>query len=135
MIAFALLLFLSPEQLFVNHCASCHGADARGTAKGPGLNLNPRVAEQSVEQLRAFLRQGNIAGGMPSFADLTAHDLTELAEYLRVLNMGTAAGPMTSPEPTRRISWGPPRSGDWLSYNGNDSANRYSPLKQINASN
>ena len=47
MIAFALLLFLSSQQLFNDHCASCHGEDARGTAKGPGLAMNPRVAEQS----------------------------------------------------------------------------------------
>ena len=54
----------------MHHCASCHGADARGTAKAPGLAMNPRVAEQSAEQLRAFLQHGNIAAGMPSFADL-----------------------------------------------------------------
>jgi PQQ-dependent dehydrogenase (methanol/ethanol family) len=135
MIAFALLLFLSAEQLFDHHCASCHGADARGTAKGPGLATNPRVAQQSAEQLRAFLEHGNVAGGMPSFADLSAKDLMALAEYLRVLNMGTIAGPMTSTEPTRKISWGAPQPGDWLTYNGNESGNRYSPLKQINTAN
>jgi PQQ-dependent dehydrogenase (methanol/ethanol family) len=135
MIAFALLLLLSAEQLFDQHCASCHGTDARGTAKGPGLTTNPRVAQQSAEQLRAFLARGDTAGGMPSFADLSAKDLTDLAKYLRVLNMGTISGPMHATEPTRRISWGVPQTGDWLSYNGNDSGNRYSPLKQISTAN
>jgi PQQ-dependent dehydrogenase (methanol/ethanol family) len=135
MIAFALLLFLSPQQLFSDHCATCHGEDARGTAKGPGLAMNPRVAEQSAEQLRAFLERGNIAAGMPSFADLDAKDLMGLARYLRVLNMGTVAGPMAAAGPVRKISWGPPQSGDWLTYNGNDSGNRYSPLKQITTAN
>jgi PQQ-dependent dehydrogenase (methanol/ethanol family) len=135
MIAFALLLLLSAEQLFDQHCASCHGTDARGTAKGPGLTTNPRVAQQSAEQLRAFLARGDTAGGMPSFADLSAKDLTDLAKYLRVLNMGTISGPMHATEPTRRISWGVPQPGDWLSYNGNDSGNRYSPLKQISTAN
>jgi PQQ-dependent dehydrogenase (methanol/ethanol family) len=135
MIAFALLLFLSPQQLFSSHCAPCHGADARGTAKAPGLTANPRVAEQSAEQLRGFLQRGNIAAGMPSFADLAAKDLMALARYLRVLNMGTIAGPMTGTEPARKISWGAPQPGDWLTYDGNESANRYSPLKQISTSN
>jgi PQQ-dependent dehydrogenase (methanol/ethanol family) len=135
MIAFALLLLLSAEQLFDHHCASCHGTDARGTAKGPGLATNPRVAQQSAEQLRAFLARGDIANGMPSFADLSAKDLTDLAKYLRVLNMGTIAGPMHVTEPTRRISWGVPQPGDWLSYNGNASGNRYSPLNQISTAN
>jgi PQQ-dependent dehydrogenase (methanol/ethanol family) len=135
MIAFALLLLLSAEQLFHHHCASCHGTDARGTAKGPGLPANPRVAEQSAAQLRAFLERGNIAAGMPSFADLNAGDLMALAKYLRVFNMGTIAGPMRATEPTRKISWGPPQPGDWPTYNGNDSGNRYSPLKQISTAN
>ncbi|MFZ0593835.1 MAG: PQQ-binding-like beta-propeller repeat protein [Bryobacteraceae bacterium] len=135
MIAFALLLFLSPQQLFNEHCASCHGEDARGTAKGPGLAMNPRVAQQSADQLRVFLERGNIAAGMPSFSDLGAKDLMALAKYLRVLNMGTIAGPTTAAGPIRKISWGSPQPGDWLTYNGNDSANRYSPLKQITTAN
>ncbi len=114
MIAFALLLFLSSQQLFNDHCASCHGADARGTAKGPGLAANPRVAEQSAEQLRAFLERGNIAAGMPAFTELPAKDLRALARYLRVLNMGTNAGPMTADGPTRKISWGAPQPATGL---------------------
>jgi PQQ-dependent dehydrogenase (methanol/ethanol family) len=58
-----------------------------------------------------------------------------LAKYLRVLNMGTIAGPVAGTEPTREISWGPPQPGDWLTYNGDDSGNRYSPLKQISTAN
>jgi len=135
MIAFALFLFLSSQQLFNQHCAACHGTDARGTAKGPGLAANPRVAQQSAEQLRAFLEHGNAGAGMPSFADLSARDLRALANYLRVLNMGTIAGPATGTESVRKVSWGPPQPGDWLSYNGNDSGNRYSPLKQISTDN
>src|SRR6185312_3197240 len=135
MIAFALFLFLSSQQLFNQHCAACHGTDARGTAKGPGLAANPSVAQQSAEQLRAFLEHGNAGAGMPSFADLSARDLRALANYLRVLNMGTIAGPASGSERVRKVSWGPPQPGDWLSYNGNDSGNRYSPLKQISTEN
>lgn len=135
MITFALFLFLSTQQLFSDHCAGCHGADARGTAKGPGLAMNPRVAEQSADQLSAFIERGNIAAGMPSFADLSAEDRMSLARYLRVLNMGTIAGPAKSSDAAPKLSWKPPQPGDWLTYNGDDSANRYSPLKQIDTSN
>src|ERR1035437_7530569 len=34
-----------------------------------------------------------------------------------------------------KITWGAPQPGDWLTYNGNKSANRYSPLKQITTAN
>jgi PQQ-dependent dehydrogenase (methanol/ethanol family) len=140
MIVLALLFFLPPQQLlpqqlFTGHCAACHGGDARGTAKGPGLAANPRVAEQSAEQLSAYLERGNAGAGMPSFADLPAGDLASLAKYLRRINVDTIAGPVTAMEPARKIAWGAPQPGDWLTYNGNDSANRYSPLKQISAAN
>jgi PQQ-dependent dehydrogenase (methanol/ethanol family) len=135
-----LFLFLSPQplrsqQLFSNRCAGCHGEDARGTAKAPGLTMNPRVAEQSVEQLHAYLERGNVAAGMPSFADLPADDLLSLARYLHRINADTILAPGAAIEPTRKIAWGPPQPGDWLTYNGNDSANRYSPLKQITTAN
>jgi PQQ-dependent dehydrogenase (methanol/ethanol family) len=144
MTVLALLLLLSapqllpqqllPERLFTNQCSACHGEDARGTAKGPGLAMNPRVAQQSVEQLRAYLEHGNTGAGMPSFADLPVGDLESLAKYLRRINVDTIAGPVTAMEP-RQIAWGTPLPGDWLTYNGNDSANRYSPLKQISVTN
>ena len=145
MIALALLLLLLPLQLlaqqpppppqFQTNCAPCHGDDARGTGQGPALAANPRVAAQSAAQLHTFLEHGNPAAGMPSFADLPAADLTALAAFLRTINAGTTPAPAAQPEPTRKITWGPPQPGDWLSYNGNDSANRYSPLKQITTAN
>ncbi len=141
--AFLLILFSLPShaqtpvalRLFNTNCAGCHGEDARGTAKAPGLAMNQRVAGQSPEQLSAFLAQGNIAGGMPSFSDLSAADRAALAKYLRGLNLGIIVRPPIPSQPARKIAWGPPQPGDWLTYNGNDSANRYSPLKQIDTTN
>jgi PQQ-dependent dehydrogenase (methanol/ethanol family) len=96
--------------------------------------MNPRVAAQSTDQLRAYLQQGNPAAGMPSFADLPPADLNTLAAYLRRINNDTILAPALS-EPSRAITWGPPQAGDWLTYNGHDSGNRYSELKQIDAGN
>jgi len=145
MILLALWLFLfpqrllpqqrAPQQLFETNCAGCHGDDARGTAKGPALAMNPRVAEQSADQLGAYLERGNVAAGMPAFADLAAGERAALVRYVRRLNAETITGPPTAPEATRKTTWGAPQPGDWLTYNGNDSANRYSPLKQIHTGN
>jgi PQQ-dependent dehydrogenase (methanol/ethanol family) len=125
----------APQQLFDTNCAGCHGEDARGTAKGPALANNPRVAEQSTDQLDAYLQRGNLASGMPSFADLAAADRAALVRYLKRLNVETIITPPTAPEAARKITWGAPQPGDWLTYDGNDSANRFSPLKQINTAN
>ena len=123
------------QALFQKNCAGCHGDDARGSAKAPGLAMNQRVAGQTPEELSAFIAQGNIAGGMPSFADLSAADRAALAKYLRRLNVGIIVRPPIGSQPARKITWGPPKPGDWLTYNGNTSANRYSPLKEINTAN
>ena len=144
----ALLLFVfaqpllsqqsSPQELFHTHCAGCHSENGRGTAKAPGVAMNPRVAEQSPEQLSAFLERGNVAAGMPSFADLSAADRMALASYLLHLNVGLVIQPTPNAEgaePTSKVTWGAPQPGDWLTYNGNDSANRYSPLEQITRDN
>ena len=136
----ALLILLTaphllPQQLFTDHCSACHGDDARGTAQGPGLAMNPRVAQQTEDQLSAYIQHGNPAAGMPSFADLPSKDLASLAKYLRRINNDTILTPVNTPETVRKIHWGPPQPGEWLTYNGNDSANRYSPLQQITTAN
>jgi alcohol dehydrogenase (cytochrome c) len=118
---------------FAARCASCHGEDAGGTARGPGLVLNPRVAAQSSEQLRDFLRRGNAGAGMPAFPDVAADDLTTLVRYLRSINVETILPPQ--PTASGPLAWGPPQPGDWRTYNGSDSANRYSPLTGITRDN
>ena len=95
--------------------------------------MNPRVAEQSAEQLAAYIERGNAAAGMPPFVDLAAADRLGLARYVLRLNVETITRP--PPEPLRTVNWGPPQPGDWLTYNGDDSANRYSALGQITRAN
>jgi PQQ-dependent dehydrogenase (methanol/ethanol family) len=138
MIGLIVLLVLSAlpllsQQVFAERCAGCHGEEARGTAQAPGLAMNPRVAEQSEEQLRGYLEHGNPGAGMPAFSELSAAELASLTRYLRSINANTILTPMsTVPRPA---AWAPPQPGDWRTYNGNDSGNRYSPLKQITIAN
>lgn len=123
-----------PQQAFATRCGGCHGEDGRGSAKGPGLAMNPRVAEQSVEQLRGYLEHGRPGAGMPAFADLSSDEMTSVTRYLRRLNVETIIAPLAT-DTSRKITWGPPQPGDWLTYNGNYSGNRYIPLKQITTTN
>lgn len=119
---------------FATRCAPCHGDDAHGTAQAPGLAANPRIAAQSADQLAAYLEHGNPASGMPAFGDLSAADRTALARYLLRLNKDTPFVPTAAVAP-RRTTWPGPRPGDWRTYNGSDSGNRYSILDQIRVSN
>jgi PQQ-dependent dehydrogenase (methanol/ethanol family) len=124
---------VSPQQLFASHCGACHGEDAKGGARGPGLALNPRVAERSIDELTAYVRGGNPGAGMPSFASLPASEMAVLTKYLKRINNDTILTPVV-PGP-HKTSWLSPQPGDWLTYNGNESGNRYSNLKQIDTSN
>jgi PQQ-dependent dehydrogenase (methanol/ethanol family) len=121
--------------VFAVQCAGCHGEEGLGTAKGPALAMNQRVAEQSADQLAAYLQRGNVAAGMPSFADLAASDRAALIEYLLRLNVETITKPAAIAATARRTPWGAPQPGDWRTYNGSESGNRYSPLKQITTAN
>jgi glucose dehydrogenase len=124
----------NPQMLFHDACAACHGEDARGGAQGPGVANNRRVAVQSIDQLGEFLKRGNVANGMPAFAELPGAQINALANYLRRLNADTILdAPATVA--ARKLTWGDPQPGDWLTYNGNDSGNRYSPLRQITTAN
>jgi PQQ-dependent dehydrogenase (methanol/ethanol family) len=119
------------QKVFNDHCAGCHGADARGSGKGPGLAGNPHLGGSSTEQLRNLIQRGFPASGMPAF-NLPPEELDSVANYVRGLNVGVPAGKGSIFKP---ITWRPPASGDWLTYNGKLSANRYSELKQINTAN
>jgi PQQ-dependent dehydrogenase (methanol/ethanol family) len=68
---------------------------------------------------------------MPAF-DMPAEELGAVAAWVHTRNEG-----MLAPEvvPAKRVSWPDPLPGDWPTYNGKFSGNRYSELKQINAAN
>jgi PQQ-dependent dehydrogenase (methanol/ethanol family) len=121
--------------VFALQCAGCHGEEGLGTAKGPALAMNQRVAEQSADQLAAYLQRGNVAAGMPSFADLSASDRATVVRYLLQINVETITKPAPVAAATRPTSWGAPQPGDWRTYNGSDSGNRYSSLEQITTAN
>src|SRR6478672_6238403 len=76
-------------KLFAGQCAGCHGADAHGTDRGPGLAENRRVRSRSVQQLRDLIRKGTPGSGMPAF-DLLPNQLEALATFLHSLNAPAA---------------------------------------------
>src|SRR5450755_2176346 len=112
------------RKIFRDQCVGCHGADARGTGKAPGLAGSPRLSGNSIAQVRDIIERGSPDSGMPAFALPTA-DLDAVAAYVHNMN----ASIVVPPPPGTRITWGKPQQGDWLTYNGKLSGNRYSELK------
>jgi PQQ-dependent dehydrogenase (methanol/ethanol family) len=76
-------------KVFAQRCAGCHGADARGTDRGPALAGSRRVGRQSVRQLRDLIHNGIAGSGMPGF-DLPAQELDAVAALVHSLNAPAA---------------------------------------------
>ncbi len=70
-------------QVFVDRCAQCHKADARGDGhKRPSLH-NDEIRTATDGDLEWFLRQGDLAHGMPSWSSLPTEQRWQLVAYLK----------------------------------------------------
>ena len=70
------------EKLFRQHCAECHGDDARGIGKAADLRSLP-VQSAAPGELVWFLRNGNVAKGMPSWSGLPIERRWQIVTYLK----------------------------------------------------
>ena len=76
-------------KIYAQRCAGCHGADAHGTDKAPGLAGNQRLRDGSVQDLRDVIRKGVPGSGMPAF-DSPPQELDSLVVLVRSLNAPSA---------------------------------------------
>ena len=72
------------EKLFLQHCAECHGSDARGIGHAVNLRL-PAVQNATAGELVWFLRNGNLWRGMPSWSGLPKERRWQIVTYLKSL--------------------------------------------------
>jgi PQQ-dependent dehydrogenase (methanol/ethanol family) len=119
------------RRVFSRRCAGCHGTDARGTGKAPGLESDPRLSGLSVPELTSIVINGFPDSGMPAL-DLPADELNAVVNYVHSLNAGATRQP---PVAVKQVVWRQLQPGDWPTYNGRLDANRYSALKQIDTIN
>lgn len=92
-------------QLFDQRCGLCHG-DGYGTDRGPNLADNRRIRGQSFEQVRALIRNGVPAKGMPAF-DLPQAELDALTALVRSLSASAIdAHPEGDPAAGERFFFG-----------------------------
>jgi mono/diheme cytochrome c family protein len=69
--------------IYLDHCAQCHKADASGDGrKHPSLH-SEHVRTATDGDIEWFLRQGDLAHGMPSWSSLPAAQRWQLVAYLR----------------------------------------------------
>lgn len=69
------------RKLFVQHCAECHGTDARGGKHAPALY----GIGKSEDELFRILTNGIIRHGMPSWSKLPEPQRWQIIAYLKAL--------------------------------------------------
>jgi quinoprotein glucose dehydrogenase len=79
----ASMLVASGQNIYMNACQACHGADRRGGAGPELLTLKNRI---NVKEFQHIVNNGK--GEMPAFGNLTESDIKNLYNYVT-----TGAGP------------------------------------------
>lgn len=75
------------ERLFINHCAACHGSNARGSKGYPDLTDDDWLHGGSPEKIEETITQGRI-GQMPPMAAAVGSpsDVRDVAQYVLSLS-------------------------------------------------
>jgi len=73
------------EKLFRQHCAECHGDDARGRGRAANLR-SAGVQGATPGELAWFLRNGNLPAGMPPWAGIPEQRRWQIIAYLKTLH-------------------------------------------------
>jgi mono/diheme cytochrome c family protein len=73
------------QELFTQHCASCHGAGAQGTTRAPSLHT-ASVQMMSDDALVQFLTDGDLQKGMPSWSRLPEERRWQLTRFVKSLS-------------------------------------------------
>ncbi len=113
-------------------CASCHGSDARGGERAPGILNRPH----SKSELRDIVNRGLPERGMPALR-LAPAEMESIVEFVAALPVvpprgPNAAGDAKGPSFADIVN---PKAGAWPTYNGRIGGNRHSALSQIDLRN
>ena len=71
--------------LYKNHCQECHQANAEGDGKKKPSLKTERIRAATDGDLEWYLRQGDLAHGMPSWSSLPEAQRWQIIAYLRSL--------------------------------------------------
>ncbi len=133
------------KNLFRDHCADCHGADATGSNNGPSLQHRQFVQGGSDWALFRTVSFGIKGTAMP-VSNLPANDKWRLVAFVKSLSPVTEVAstapsiPATGDHALHSVSYeqilaADKDSDNWLTYSGSYDGHRFSPDNQIKPAN
>jgi cytochrome c oxidase cbb3-type subunit 3 len=84
------------RQTFEAICAPCHGLNGKGGERATDIATKPEIVNLSDSQILRILRDGKPQAGMPPFGRLGLERLTELLNYMRLLQGKHSPAPVTA---------------------------------------
>jgi|SRR5271154_2009225 mono/diheme cytochrome c family protein len=88
--------------VFDDHCAKCHGEDARGHGKKPSLRSD-RVQHATDGELFWLLKNGSMGKGMPTWAALPDPMRWQVIAYVKSLGSDSNSESGKAAEPGKKI--------------------------------
>jgi cytochrome c oxidase cbb3-type subunit III len=88
---------------FITNCSGCHGLDATGGDRAPGISAGSNAAKLTDQELRRTIANGIAGSGMPPFASLGNTPIAAIVSYLRDLQ-GKAGTSRMPGDPQRGAS-------------------------------
>lgn len=82
-------------QRFMEYCAGCHGADAKGGDKAPALISAANPVKRSDSELFGIVHDGT-KGGMPAFAQIGDANIRAVLQFLRRLENDRVSKPTSA---------------------------------------
>jgi mono/diheme cytochrome c family protein len=79
-------------QVYRNRCASCHGEDAMGRGRRPGLRT-AHVRNATDGEILWLLENGELRYGMPSWSSLPEEQRWQVERYVKSLPAATPVSP------------------------------------------
>jgi mono/diheme cytochrome c family protein len=86
------------RNLFVQHCAECHGSTATGGKKGPSLRAE-EVQNAEPGAIFWILTNGVVRRGMPVWSKLPEPQRWQLVSFIKSLGTAPANAENTAPNP------------------------------------
>ncbi|RXH54565.1 c-type cytochrome [Granulicella sibirica] len=83
-------------EVFGRSCAGCHGADGKGSDRGPSIATMPTTIARSDADLIGIVHDGISGKGMPPFSFLGDDSITAVVKHLRALQ-GVKVGAVDAP--------------------------------------
>ena len=116
-------------QLFAQSCSQCHGADVRGTDRGPDLIRSLVVLHDRAQQLHGSEMAAVLKKPPAHDFDFTADQLADLSQFL-TLEVNKILRSGYSNQPTNMLS-GNPKAGEAF-FNGAGGCNKcHSPIGDL----